>query len=152
MWRDALLGYIHFVAIFTLFACLAVEWSLLGAGVERLDPRRLVRADLGYLIAAIAVLASGLARALAGAKPWVFYAGNPGFHLKLGLFVLVGLVSIAPTVAFLRWRRAAAADANFRVAPDAWRCARRLVLIELHLVAAIPLLAALMARGIGLSG
>jgi len=74
---------------------------------------------------------------------------NPVFHLKLSLFVLVGLLSIAPTLRFLRWRKRAGADPAVGV--DALETARaaRFVHAQLALVAAIPLLATLMARGLG---
>ena|SRR5690242_15135997 len=152
MWKDAILAYLHFAAIFTLLWFLAKEWTLLKAGADRLDVRRLALADLGFGISAGAVLATGLARALLGAKPWQFYSHNPVFHAKVGLFVLVGVLSIWPTRAFLRWRKAAADGADFRVAEGEWRRIRRCVMIELHLIALIPLLAVLMARGIGYRG
>ena len=152
MWSDAIFAYLHFAAIFALLWFLATEWTLLAAGAQRLDVRRLAFADLGFGLSAAAVLATGLTRALAGAKPWAFYAGNPVFHAKVGLFLLAGLISIVPTLKFLRWRKAALADAAFRVAENEWRMARRCVLIEMHLIALIPLAAVLMARGIGFHG
>jgi putative membrane protein len=152
MWSDAIFAYLHFAAIFTLLWFLAKEWTLLKAGVDQLDPRRLSLADLGYFIAAIAVLATGLTRALAGAKPWAYYAGNPVFHVKVSLFVLVGLVSIWPTLAFMRWRKAAAADPAFRVDAGEWRKVKRLVMAEMHILALILLFAVLMARGLGFHG
>jgi putative membrane protein len=152
MWTDAILAYLHFAAIFTLVWFLAKEWTLLKAGARSLDVRRLALADLGYFLAAMAVLATGLGRALAGAKPWAYYAGNPVFHIKITLFVLVALVSIKPTRVFMRWRKAAAADAAFRIDEREWRLARRMLMIELHLIALIPLAAVLMARGIGWHG
>src|SRR3546814_6435007 len=32
---------------------------------------------------------------------------NPWFHAKIGLFIIIGLCSIPPTLAFLRWRKQA---------------------------------------------
>jgi putative membrane protein len=63
--------------------------------------------------------------------------------------VVLGVLSIAPTRAFLGWRKAARSDAAYRV-PDAdWSRARRRVLIEMHLLALIPLAAVIMARSLG---
>ena len=152
MWTDALLAYLHFVAIFALVWFLAKEWTLLKAGADELDLHRLALADLGFGISAGAVLLAGLSRLLWGAKPWALYAHNPVFHTKVALFVAVGLISIWPTRAFLRWRKSAAADASFRVAESEWRRIKRIVLIEMHLIGVIPLLAVLMARGIGYRG
>jgi putative membrane protein len=90
-----------------------------------------------------------VSRVFFGAKGVGFYAGNPVFWTKVALFVAVALVSIKPTIAFARWRRAARDAADYAVPPAAAHSARRLVLVELHLLALLPLAAVLMARGIG---
>jgi putative membrane protein len=152
MWKDAIFAYLHFTAIFALVWFLAKEWTLLKAGADKLDLQRLATADAGFGLSAGAVFAAGLSRILWGAKPWLFYSHNPVFHAKMALFVIVGLLSIAPTRAFLRWRKAAHADANFRVGEGEWLRVKRIVLIEMHLIGLIPLLAVLMARGSGFVG
>jgi len=139
---------LHFASIFTLLWFLSKEWTLLNAGAEHLDPRRLAMADVAYFLAAMAVLATGLSRALLGAKPWAYYAANPVFHTKIALFLAVALVSIKPTRVFIRWRKAAAANPAFRIDVAEWRLMRRFVIIELHLIALIPLAAVMMARGL----
>lgn len=148
MWTDAILAYLHFAAIFILLWFLSQEWTLLRAGADVLDIERLVRADAGFGLLAGIVVATGVARAVWGAKGWAFYAHNPVFHLKIGLFVLVGLLSIQPTRAFLRWRRARRSDPASRVPETEWRRARRWVAVELHLIALIPLAAVVMSRGL----
>ena len=152
MWTDALIAYLHFAAIFTLLWFFAKQWTLFKAGPDKLDVQRLALSDRGVGLSAVAVLATGLTRALAGIKPWVFYAHNPVFHAKVGIFLLIALISIKPTLTFLRWRRAAQADASFRPDPAEWRRMRVILMIELHLLAVLPLLAALMSRGIGWRG
>jgi len=148
MWTDAILAYLHFAAIFTLIWFLAKEWTLLRADFSSDGLERLARADAGFGIAAGLVLVTGALRAVFGVKGWAFYAHNPAFHVKIGLFVVVGLISIAPTLQFLRWRKALRNNAAFRVRETDWTSARRLVLIELHLVALIPFAAVLMSRGL----
>ena len=148
LWLDAILAYLHFVAIFTLVWFLAKEWTLLRAPVDALDFKRIANADLGFGLAAVAVLVTGALRVFYGAKGTAFYLHNPVFHVKVALFVLVGLVSIAPTLAFLRWRRAWTADAAFRITPHECARVRRFILIELHLIALIPIAAVMMARGL----
>jgi putative membrane protein len=147
MLADALLAYLHFLTVFALAWCLAREWTLLRDGGD-LDVARLARVDAGFGVSAGLVLLTGALRAVFGAKGWAFYAHNPAFHAKLGLFVLVGLASIVPTLAFLRWRRQSRADAAWRVPGREWRAMRGWVAAELAALALIPLLAALMARGI----
>jgi putative membrane protein len=148
MWTDAILAYLHFAAIFSLIWFLAKEWTLLRAGFSNIGVENLARADAGFGISAGLVLVTGALRAVFGAKGWAFYAHNPAFHVKIGLFVVVGLISIAPTLQFLRWRKALRNNAAFRVRETDWASARRLVLIELHLVALIPFAAVLMSRGL----
>lgn len=145
MWTDALLAYFHFASIFAMFWFLSKEWTVLRAAA--VDVERLARADAGYGAFAGIVLLSGALRAVYGLKGWAFYAHNPMFHLKVTLFVLVGLLSILPTRAFLRWRRARRADPAWRVPEAERRSARRWLLVELHLLALIPLAAVIMSRG-----
>jgi putative membrane protein len=151
MWTDAILAYFHFAAILALVWFLAKEWTLLRAGAPNIDTERLANADAGFGLTALAVLVTGGLRAVYGAKGWSFYAHNPAFHVKVTLFVIVGLVSIAPTIAFLRWRKARRADPAYAVAEAEWKRARRFVMIELHLIALIPLAAVIMARGLASS-
>jgi putative membrane protein len=148
MWLDAILAYLHFAAIFALVWFLAKEWTLLRGNIGALDFKRIANADLGVGLAAVAVLVTGALRVFYGGKGAAFYLHNPAFHVKVALFVVVGLVSIAPTLAFLRWRRAWRADEAFRVAPREHTRVRRLIMIELHLIALIPLAAVMMARGL----
>jgi putative membrane protein len=149
MWTDAILAYLHFGAIFTLIWFLAKEWTLLRAGAANVDIERLASADAGFGMSAGIVLVTGALRAVYGIKGWAFYAHNQAFHVKIGLFVLVGLISIAPTLMFLRWRKARRQDASFRVSEPEWKRARRWIMIELHLIALIPLAAVIMSRGLG---
>jgi putative membrane protein len=148
MWTDAILAYLHFAAIFALVWFLAKEWTLLRAGAALLDIDRLARADAAFGLSAGLVFVAGAARAAFGIKGWAFYAHNPVFQIKIGLFVLVGLISIAPTRMFLRWRKARRQDATFRVPQPEWQRARRWLMVELHLIALIPLAAVIMARGL----
>jgi putative membrane protein len=148
MWTDAILAYLHFAAIFTMLWFLAKEWTLLRAGAADIDVERIAKADAGFGIMAGLVLVTGALRALYGAKGWVFYAHNPAFHVKITLFVLVGLISIAPTLQFMRWRKARRADAAFHVSATEWKRARRFLIVELHLLALIPLAAVIMSRGL----
>jgi len=148
VWTDAILAYLHFAAIFALIWFLAKEWTLLRAGAANVDVERIAKVDSGFGAMAGIVLVTGALRAAFGAKGWAFYAHNPAFHAKVTLFVIVGLVSIAPTLQFLRWRKARRADAAFRVSDAQWTRARRFLMVELHLIALIPLLAVIMSRGL----
>lgn len=149
MIKDALLAYFHFAAIFLLFAFLTVEAMLLRNPLDSAGVRLIARVDAWYGASAVLILVSGLLRWYFGAKGSGFYNANPFFHAKVTLFVVVGLLSIKPTLQFLRWSRQQKQDGAFLPTGDEQKKLRRLVMIQLHLAAFIPLLAVLMARGIG---
>lgn len=149
MTAEALLAYAHILAIFTLVTFLASEAALCRAEwLNAAVVERLARVDRVYGIAAIAVLATGLARTWWGMKGVGWYWSQPLLHAKVTLFVVVGLLSIVPTLRFLRWRRALRATGALPSANEV-RATRRLVMVEAHLVALIPLLAVFLARGVG---
>lgn len=148
-WLDALLAYLHFIAIFILFGFLSIEVILVKGPLDARAVRFLGRMDLWYFGAAIAVLVTGLLRLAFGTKGADFYLGSWPVYAKLGLFLVVGLISVYPTLAFIRWRRALDRDAAWQVPADEQRRTRRLVMIEIHLAALIPVFAVIMARGLG---
>jgi putative membrane protein len=148
MWLDAILAYLHFMAIFGLFATLMYEVILLKAGTTGLDIETLAQTDRKFGIQAGVVLVTGALRVVFGAKGASFYMHNPVFHLKIGLFVLAALISIVPTIAFLRWRKARRSDPSWRVPEPEWQRMRKLVRLEMIIIALIPLAAVIMARGL----
>jgi putative membrane protein len=141
---DALLASLHHLLVFALVAVLFAE-LLQAEGVldgDRL--RRLVLLDQGYGALAGSVVVAGFLRAVFGAKGWSYYATNPVFWTKIALFAAVGLMSAVPTVRLIRWRKQSAL-------PDAGAVydLRQWMLAQLAVLALIPMLAALMARGFG---
>ena len=147
---EVLVVYLHIAAMILIAVFLAIEYVVCVPGLARERVRLLARIDLLYMMAAVLALATGIARLFWYGKGAVFYLHNPVFYLKLALFVAIGLISIPPTIQYLRWMRllkksAGAVAADFEVLRS-----RRYVLVELVLFALIPLLAVLMARGIGI--
>ncbi len=108
----------------------------------------LARVDLVYGIAAGAVLVTGFARTWWGVKGTAWYWTNPLLHLKLALFAIVGIVSIFPTLRYLRWRKALRATGALPSEAEIVKT-RKLVMIQAHLIALIPLVAVFFARGYG---
>ncbi len=147
--HDAALSYLHFVFALILVAALAAEAFVLRLPVDSRVARLLLRIDLFYGISAVGVIAAGLARVFWGAKGAEFYGAQPFFWAKIATFAVIGLISIAPTRKFIGWVRQAGKDSAFVVAEVEAKSVRRLVMIEVHLLALVPLFAALMARGIG---
>jgi putative membrane protein len=124
------------------------EVILLKPGAAGLDIEALALTDRKFGIQAVVVLVTGVLRVVYGAKGAAFYMHNPAFHLKIGLFVLAALISIAPTFAFLRWRKARRGDPSWCVPQAEWQRAKKLVRLEMVIIALIPLAAVIMSRGL----
>jgi putative membrane protein len=150
MLLDWALASAHHLAIFTLAAILAFELALTASELDGKAVLRLARIDAWYGVMAAVVLAAGAARVVFGAKGPEYYMVNAFFWTKMALFAAVGVISIAPTLRYLVWRRAVRADPDFR--PDAVgiRFVRRALWTEVALFAGLPLCAAAMARGFGM--
>lgn len=149
MTLEALLAYAHLLAIFTMVVFLASEAALCRAEwLNAAVVERLGKVDMVYGIAAGMVLVTGLARVFLGSKGAAWYAHNPLLYLKLAMFLVIGLISIKPTLMFVRWRRALRASGTL---PDAAEIkkARRLVMVQAHIFPLIPLAAVFLARGFG---
>jgi len=149
MWLDAILAYLHYTAIFILFGFLSIEAVLVKGGLDAAAIRRLGRFDLFYFGAAIGVLVTGFLRLVFGAKGPDFYLSSWPIYVKIGLFLAIGIMSVVPTLAFIRWRRMIDHDPAWKVPAEEQARMRRLVFIELHLAAVIPLIAVIMSRGLG---
>jgi putative membrane protein len=146
MLADLLLAAAHHLLVFALVAMLVAEAMLLHGPMDSATLQRLAKLDGGYGASAGLLLLVGIGRLVFGLKGHDFYLHNPWFHAKLGAYVLVGLLSILPTVRFLRWRKALRADPAFLPAPAEVGKLRGIVRFELLLVGAIFVLAAAMAR------
>ena len=139
------LAYAHFLSIFVLFALLTGEFVLLRSTPSAPSLKLLSRLDIGYGLFAVLVLVTGVLRVFLGAIPASFWATNPVFWVKMGLFLAVGLLSVPPTLIILRWKRAH--DQNGTLPdPEVWRKPARYLHAELGLLVLIPLAAVLMGR------
>lgn len=149
MILDAVLAYLHFTAIFLLFAFLTTQAIMIRAPLDARGIRLMGRVDIWLAISAVAVLLTGMLRLGLGAKGADFHLANWPVYVKVGLFLAVGLISVKPTLMLIRWRRALEADAPWSVPVADQAAMRRIIMIEVHLAALIPILAVMMARGIG---
>jgi putative membrane protein len=149
MTLEAILAYLHFTAILAAVVFISSEAAL--CRVEWMNERvveRLAKVDRIYGISAMAILLTGIARTWWGIKGTSWYWHQWLLHLKLGLFVAVALMSIKPTLMFIRWKRQLAADGTMP-SPEEVTTARRWVMIQAHIIALIPLAAVFLARGGG---
>ena len=147
--RDLVLAIGHHLLIFALAAVLAFELGAVRPGMTRTDVTRVARVDFWYGILAVGIVVVGFLRVNYAAKGWEYYSHNGFFWSKMGTFVLVGLLSIIPTLAFIRWRRAGKTDPDFAPNDTEVRMVKRVMWWETVLFLLIPVFAAAMARGYG---
>lgn len=142
--------YIHFLSILLVYAAVFAEFVMLSRSLSRQKISFLAKIDGVYGIASIFVVGAGMAMwfgfdAGLGFKPSAWYMENPIFHLKYGLFVLVGILSIWPSIFFMRQRKGDQ-EKDIQI-PDHIRA---IVRIELIILSLIPILAVLAAAGISM--
>lgn len=148
MSTEITLRYLHFISIFAIVGSLVSEHLLLKKELTRAEVTRLSRIDAVYGLAALTLLTVGLTLWLGGfGKPTVFYSKNWVFHLKITLFAIIGLLSIYPTVFFLKNRKGNQQDIVQIPKSIFW-----MLRFELLLLFIIPILAGLMAKGVGYFG
>lgn len=148
MTTEIFLRYLHFISIFVIVGTLASEHILLKNKLTRQEISLLARIDAIYGIAALVLVCVGLTLWFGGfGKPSVYYTKNWIFHTKITLFIIVGLLSIYPTIFFIKNRKGEQTEVVS--IPKSVIMTLR---IELLLLFIIPLLAGLMAHGIGFFG
>ncbi len=148
MTIELLLRYLHFISIFGIAGTLITEHLLLKPSLTRFELTRLSRIDAIYGLAALTLLTAGLTLWLGGfGKPADFYTKNWIFHIKLTCFIAIGLLSIYPTVFFIKQRKGDP-DEMINIPQSIFWMLRA----ELFLLFLIPWLAGLMSRGMGYFG
>ncbi|MGB6985647.1 MAG: DUF2214 family protein [Candidatus Aquilonibacter sp.] len=147
MLLDALLAWLHFLCIFTLVGALVAELVLYRREMSLARLVQLQRIDNLYGISAGLVIISGVLRVTLGIKGASFYLHNPIFWTKMGFFVAVALLSIPPTIHYLRLKRALDASGNVVVAGQSYRATWALLAAETVLLACIPFFATLLTHG-----
>src|SRR4051794_35467402 len=129
----ALIAYLHFMAMVAIAVTLVIQHMLCVPGLTDARIRLLARVDRLYMVAALLALGSGIARVIWFGKGVSFYVHNPVFYIKIALFVAVGLLSIPPTLQYLRWLRSLEASTTSVVAQYQVLRVRRYILAELVL-------------------
>ena len=147
-----LFAFLHHVAAFALAAALAMELVLVRGELTEATVRKIARADLAVGVAAMLLLAVGLARVFLYEKGAQYYFHSWPFIGKLSLFVLLALLSIYPTMRFISWGKALRLGRPLQVQPGTLRALRMIIHAELAGFVLILLFAAMMARGVGFFG
>jgi putative membrane protein len=140
--RDLTLAILHHFLIFALFGLLLMEMVLVKADADAAAIARAGRIDRIYGAVAGLVILVGFGRAAFAAKGWAYYSHNGFFWAKVATFALIGLISVGPTLAFLKARKQAP------TAPEIAKV-RKALHLQARLFPLLLIFAAAMARGYG---
>ncbi len=146
---DLVLASAHHLAVFTLMAIFAAEFALLRPGLTGPRIRQLASIDAAYGAAAGLVVVVGLLRVLFGAVDASYYWGNHAFWGKMAAFVVMGLLTIQPTISIRRWVNAGAGQQDYAPPASEIATSRRFIHMQAGVLLLIPIFAAAMARGYG---
>ena len=147
----ALVAYGHYLSFMVCFAALVLERRLIRPQPDRRDAIWMVITDVVYGIAALGVLVTGILRVLYFGQGSDFYTQNPLFWVKVGTYVAVGALSLYPTITYILWAIPLRKGELPQVSESLATRLKWILNIEILGFALIPLLAALMARGVGRS-
>ena len=76
-----------------------------------------------------------------------YYNHHIAFHILFGIFVVAALLSIYPTLIYLRWRPDTGAGRGQQLAPDQFRKIQIILRVEMTLLLLAPFFATWMAHG-----
>ena len=147
---NSIMATLHHLCAFVLTACLIFEFVAYRKGLGVEEARRIQRADLVYGISAGLLIVVGLLRVFFFEKGSNFYFNNYIFWTKMALFTIVGLLSIYPTVRFIRWNSVLSENRSPEIPEAEFRNVRLMLWLELAGLVLILFAAPLMARGIGM--
>lgn len=141
--------YLHYLGIMCLMGALITEHVMLKPGISKQQIKSIATVDMIYGIAAVIVLATGLLRwFMVDPKGAEFFNTNPLFHIKVTLFVVAVILSIFPTLKFIKWRNLVARGESVEITKQDTKKQLMFIRIELLLLAIIPLLAVMVSNGV----
>ena len=135
-------AFLHFMAAFTVMFTVVYERLMYKQNLTVNEARRLQTADRWYGVGAIVVLIVGFLRE--------YYFSNPFFHLKLTLFIIIGLLSIYPTIRFMKWNKSIKNGEPIHVEDSVFKITKRILNLEVALLVILLFSASFMAKGLGL--
>jgi len=140
-----IIRYLHFIGIIGLFSLLLFELYLIKPTLKGQMVKFAANVDLSYWTFGIVVLVTGILMTVSVGKGMDFYIHNPVYHVKVGLFLAAVAATIYPTW-FLQTHRRVAATDDITIPP----AIRFIIRTKLLVLVTLPLLAVVIAQGIGL--
>lgn len=143
-------AFLHFMAAFTVMFTVVYERLMYKQNLTVNEARRLQTADRWYGVGAIVVLIVGFLRVFYFEKGSEYYFSNPFFHLKLTLFIIIGLLSIYPTIRFMKWNKSIKNGEPIHIEDSVFKITKRILNLEVALLVILLFSASFMAKGLGL--
>ena len=147
-----LFAFLHHLAAFMLMGALAIEHSLIKLKIDMHVARKLQRADMIFGISAGVILVVGFMRVVSFEKGTFYYLHSIPFILKMVLFVVIGLLSIYPTMQFISWRQDTKNNQDPIVSDHKINLIQRIIKYELAAAILMLFCAAAAARNVGMIG
>ncbi|WP_269623594.1 DUF2214 family protein [Prochlorococcus marinus] len=148
--NSALVAYVHYLSILLCFGALIFERLSLKVELSRKEAISIIVADVIYGLAGVMLIITGIMRVRYFGQGAEFYVHNPLFWLKVALYIAVGLLSLYPTITYILWAIPISKNNLPNLTLELVKRFRMILNIELLGFSLIPLLATIMARGIGL--
>jgi putative membrane protein len=141
-----IVAWIHYIGIMLLLASLLGEHLLLKQEMTVSEARTVQTLDIVFGASATVVLVTGIMRMFLE-KGAAYYNHHIAFHILFGIFVIAALISIYPTVIFLRWRNDTRAGRGQQLERSQFKKIQMMVRVEMTLMLLAPLFATWMAHG-----
>ena len=147
---SALVAYVHYLGIILCFGALMFERIILKVNLSKNETISIIIADVIYGIAGLAILIAGILRVKYFGQGSEFYTSNPIFWVKVSLYIVIGLISLYPTITYILWAIPLSKNELPVISENLIKRFKLIILTELAGFAVIPFFATLMSRGIGL--
>lgn len=145
----AIFAWLHLTAAGLAAGLLLAEYWLCRRPLDRQQVLLLGAADLGYLLALIAGLATGLARLFYYGQDPAYYLSNRLFLLKIVIYAGILLSAVTANRQYLLWNREARTAPVFAPLSREMDRIRALIALQGVLWLLLSLPAVLVARGFG---
>lgn len=150
MLVNSIISYLHFISAMAVVATLIFERITFSQNLSMSDARRIQKVDAIYGLSSMLVILFGFLRVYYFEKGSGYYFNNTFFWLKMTFFGLTGLLSIYPTIQFLKWRKELKKGETPKMASTQYGLINKLINLEILMLLLAILCASLMAKGIDL--
>lgn len=100
-----LIRYLHLISIFLVIGSVFAQQFLVKKEISRQTLKTVIITDSIYGIASIFAVGFGMLLWFSVGKPPSFYSNSAAFWIKISLFIVVGILSVYPTLFYLRNRK-----------------------------------------------